>query len=216
MKKSVTLIVLFLSCTIWGYTQSVAIGTQTWSTKNLNVYTFSNGDSIFKANTKIEWEKAVSEGKPAWCYYDFKISNAAKFGKLYNWYAVNDSRGLAPKGWHLPRINEIEQLIKTLGGEDVAGGKMKTTTGWVSYGFESNGDNKSKFSALPGGYFSYNNDWYFSGIKYQTMWWSASESNFENAYSIFLASGGEGWRGNSIGIEIESKKNGKYVRCLKD
>ena len=114
-----------------GSFKSVKIGTQTWMAENLNVPTFRNGDLIPEAKTNEEWGKAEKEGKPAWCYYDNDPKNGAKYGKLYNWYAVNDSRGLAPDGWHICTYAEWSTLINHLG--DDAGKKMKSTTGWNNW-----------------------------------------------------------------------------------
>jgi len=111
----------------------VTIGKQVWMIENLNVDKFRNGDPIPHAKTKEEWEKAGEEGKPAWCYYDNDPANGKKYGKLYNWYAVNDSRGLAPDGYHIPSHAEWEKLTDFLGGNSVAGAKMKSKSGWSSY-----------------------------------------------------------------------------------
>lgn len=93
-----------------GSFKSVKIGAQTWMAENLNVSTFRNGDPIPEVKTNEEWEKAGKEGKPAWCYYDNDPVNSSKYGKLYNWFAVNDPRGLAPEGWHIPRVDEWNTL----------------------------------------------------------------------------------------------------------
>ena len=111
----------------------MTIGTQVWTTKNLNVATFRNGDAIPRAKTDKEWKAAGDNKQPAWCYYDNKAANGTKYGKLYNWYAVNDYRGLAPAGYHIPTDEEWTVLSTFLGGEDVAGKKMKSTSGWNSY-----------------------------------------------------------------------------------
>ena len=97
------------------FSQTVTIGTQEWMTKNLDVSTFRNGDPIPEAKTDEEWKKADEEGLPAWCYYDNDTANGAKYGKLYNWYAVNDSRGLATVGYHIPSDAEWTKLIDFLG-----------------------------------------------------------------------------------------------------
>jgi TolA-binding protein len=115
-----------------GSYKSVKIGTQTWMAENLNVSTFRNGDPIMEAKTNEEWEKAGKEGKPAWCNYENDPKNGAKYGKLYNWYAVNDPRGLAPAGWHVPSDAEWTTLGDQLGDE--ASNKMKSTSGWNGYG----------------------------------------------------------------------------------
>jgi uncharacterized protein (TIGR02145 family) len=106
-------------------------------TENLNVATFRNGDPIPEAKTKEEWEKAGQEGKPAWCYYENDPKNGAKYGKLYNWYAVIDPRGLAPTGWHVPTDAEWGILSDFVGEEstlgNTAGKKMKSTAGWDNW-----------------------------------------------------------------------------------
>lgn len=113
------------------YPQTVTIGTQVWSTKNLDVSSFRNGDPIPQAKTKEEWEQAGKNKQPAWCYYDNDPANGAKYGKLYNWYAVIDERGLAPSGYHIPSDAEWEILVSYLG--NAAGVKMKAASGWKSY-----------------------------------------------------------------------------------
>lgn len=111
--------------------KTVTIGTQVWMKENLNVSTFRNGDPIPEAKTDEEWERAGEEGKPAWCYYNNDPKNGTKYGKLYNWYAVNDPRGLAPSGYHVP-TNEEWKMIKDFLGDD-AGTKMKSTRGWDNW-----------------------------------------------------------------------------------
>ena len=146
MKTSLLFLALFSVSNLFGQTsgngvtdidgnfyETVKIGTQEWMTKNLDVATFRNGDPIPEAKTDEEWKKAWEEGKPAWCYYDNDPANGKKYGKLYNWYAVNDSRGLAPHRYHIPSDKEWWKLINFLGGKSVAGAKMKSTSGWLSY-----------------------------------------------------------------------------------
>jgi uncharacterized protein (TIGR02145 family) len=115
------------------FSQTVSIGKQVWMTKNLNVDKFRNGDPIPQAKTATEWKAAGENKQPAWCYYDNDPANGAKYGKLYNWYAVNDSRGLAPAGYHIPSDAEWTALTDYLGGYEVAGKKMKSTSGWQSF-----------------------------------------------------------------------------------
>ena len=128
--------------------QTVTIGKQVWMTKNLDVSTFRNGDPIPEAKTNEAWKAAGENKQPAWCYYDNDPKNGTKYGKLYNWYAVNDPRGLAPAGYHIPTDAEWTVLTDYLGGEDVAFKKMKSPSGWVKKG---NGTNSSGFSGLPAG-----------------------------------------------------------------
>jgi uncharacterized protein (TIGR02145 family) len=113
--------------------KTVIIGNQVWMTENLNVDKFRNGDSIPEAKTEGEWEAYMAAGKAAWCYYENDAKNGEKYGKLYNWYAVNDPRGLSPKGWHIPSDTEWAVLTDYLGGGILAGTKMKSTSGWNSY-----------------------------------------------------------------------------------
>ena len=92
--------------------KTVKIGEQVWMAENLNVSTFRNGDSIPHAITNQEWDDAGKEGRPAWCYYENNTNNGLKYGKLYNWYAVIDKRGLSPKGWHIAKKTDWEILIQ--------------------------------------------------------------------------------------------------------
>ena len=128
----------------------VMIGNQIWMSKNLNVERFRNGDLIPHIKSDEEWEEAGKNGQPAWCYYDNNPQNGEIYGKIYNSHAVNDPRGLAPEGWYIPDYEEWTDLIIFLGGDDDAGGKLKSKTYWNSPNY---GDiNKSGFSALPGGF----------------------------------------------------------------
>ena len=104
----------------------VTIGSQVWMTENLNVDKFRNGDPIPEAKTYEEWKKAGENKQPAWCNYKNDPANGEKYGKLYNWFAVNDPRGLAPKGCHIPSDKEWTVLTDFLGGNKVAGTKMKS------------------------------------------------------------------------------------------
>jgi uncharacterized protein (TIGR02145 family) len=103
---------------------NVTIGEQVWMTANLSVSTFRNGDTIPEARTSDEFASACLNEKPAWCYYKFNSQNGATFGKLYNWYAVIDPRGLAPEGWHIPSNSEWE-LLKGFTGK-----ALKSKSGW--------------------------------------------------------------------------------------
>ena len=184
----------------------IKIGKQIWCVKNLDLANFRNGDPIPEAKTKKEWQKASENGKPAWCYYENKTSNGTKYGKLYNWYAISDPRGLAPKGYHIPTDAEWTKLTNYLDGEDEAGTKMKSSFGWDKNG---NGTNSSGFSGLPGGFRSI--DGAFFGIGSLGDWWSSTESDTNDAWIRYLdCSGGDVER--SDGYE----KIGFSVRCLRD
>ncbi len=94
----------------------IKIGTMYWAQKNLDVTGFQNGDMIKNAESEKEWEEAGQNRQPAWCYYENDFSKGKVYGKLYNWYAVNDSRGLCPIGWHVPSDKEWTALTNFLDG----------------------------------------------------------------------------------------------------
>jgi uncharacterized protein (TIGR02145 family) len=98
-----------------------------WVKLNLTKKQFNNGDLIKQAKSNEEWLNASENGIPAWCYYNNDPTNE-EFGILYNWYAVTDSRGLVPNGYHVPTIEEIETLVTFLGEE--AGYKTKSLSNW--------------------------------------------------------------------------------------
>ena len=186
--------------------EEVTIGNQIWMAENLNVSTFRNGDPIPEAKSAEEWEKAGTDGKPAWCYYENDLANSAKYGKLYNWYALNDARGLAPEGYHVPTDDEWTVLTDYLGGDTVAGTKMKSTSGWSENG---NGRNESGFSGLPGGVRE--NEGSFLGIGYGAVWWSASEDSTNDAYYRYLI-----LTDDNLFRHYYFKGKGLSVRCLRD
>jgi uncharacterized protein (TIGR02145 family) len=186
--------------------KSIKIGEQNWMQENLNESKFKNGEIIDQATTKEEWEKAGQEGKPAWCYYDNDAKNGVKYGKLYNWYAVNDPRGLAPEGWHIPTDNEWIEIKDFLGGVDASGTKLKSSSGWYGQG---NGTNSSKFSALPGGTRDGGNFMYLDNGAY---FWSSTEAGRSYSYFRYLFFDIRAMYG---GMYV-AKESGLSVRCIKD
>lgn len=184
----------------------VKIGNQIWMTENLNVETFRNGDTIPRARTNKEWDAARQRREPAWCYYDNDSTNGEIYGKLYNWFAVSDPRGLAPEGWAIPSDNEWKILIDYLGGEDQAGASMKSTYGWRD---EGNGHNKSGFSAFPGGFRSTDGRFHF--VKRNGDWWSSSPAINLNAWGYQLKN-----NNNDISRYMNIMGKGMSVRCLKN
>jgi uncharacterized protein (TIGR02145 family) len=200
---------------------SVKIGDQEWQSKNLDVDRFRNGDLIPHATTAEEWKSAGEKGEPAWCYYDNDTEKGRIYGKLYNWYAVNDARGLAPAGWHIPADEEWgsleEYLVGYIDGNYIAGGKMKATgtTYWNSPNTGANND--SGFSALPGG--CRYDDGMFIDISFNAFFWSAAAFDNDYAWGRSLSNsnidffrGYDGFYYNSY----VSKSVGASVRCLKD
>jgi len=194
---------------------SVRIGNQEWMNINLDVDRFRNGDLIPHIESDKEWEEAGNNGQPAWCYYDNDPENGKIYGKLYNWFAVNDSRGLAPEGYHVPTDEEWTSLVEFLGISN-GGWKLKSVDDyWGLYkGFEGedqpgNGDNSYGFTALPGGV-----RWYDGGnicIGYSAEFWSATEVDTCEAWqlSLFREYSDLDWRSSF-------KQEGLSVRCIKD
>lgn len=180
---------------------TVTIDTQVWMVENLNVATFRNRDTIIEAKTPEEWEKAGLEGKPIWSYYDFNSENGKKYGKLYNWYAIKDSRGLAPVGWHVSSHAEWIKLTDFISGN--AGIKLKAKNGWKE---GSNGTDDYGFSALPGGNCSERGQ--FSNVIYQGNWWTSTDDSTSNAWVHDILNVLEMGKGN--------KSLGLSVRCIKD
>jgi uncharacterized protein (TIGR02145 family) len=197
---------LLFSCKNPENSDKIKIGDQWWSAKNLNTSVFRNGDVIKEAKTNDEWVKAGSANEPAWCYYGNNPENSKDNGRLYNWFAVNDSRGLAPVGWHVASDTEWAVLINTLGGEKNAPTKMKSTTGWED---SFSGTNISGFSAFPSGYRNFNGAFgYFITNAY---WWSSTEADSVNAlyHNIYYFT-------NVVTRDIDKKQVGFSVRCIKD
>ena len=189
---------------------SVTIGTQVWSTKNLDVKTFANGDPITQAQSMEEWLTAGNENRPAWCYYENNASNGVTYGILYNWFAVADSRGLAPKGWHVPTKYEWITLFDFLSGKDGAGYKLKSTNGWQEVsGINRNGSDTYGFTALPGGLRFYE-DGKFDALGTRCQFWTATENEALNGAIIVLGIS------KDVDIGIANKKFGYSVRYVRD
>ena len=195
----------------------VVIGTQTWTSCNLDVETYRNGDPIPQVQDPTAWSNLTTG---AWCYYENNTEYGPVFGKLYNWYAVNDPRGLAPVGYHIPTDAEWTVLTNYLGGETVAGGKMKlegvsrrecvlpyNAKLWTSPNTGST--NTSLFTGLPGGY--RNNNGNYNNIGDVGNWWSSTESTTSHAWNRDLDYQYEdAYRGNY------NKRFGFSVRLIKN
>ena len=185
---------------------TVAVGGQQWLGKNLNVDHFANRDPIPQAQTEDEWKRASGEKQPAWCYYNNDPANGRTYGKLYNWYAVHDARGLAPTGWHVASDAEWTQLTGYLGRAAIAGTKMKSVNLWE---YNGNGDNSSGIAGLPGG--NRSTDGAFANVGKYGGWWSSSEVTTDKAWFRNLYYfGGKAYRNGSL------KGCGFSVRCVRD
>lgn len=183
--------------------KSVQIGEQVWMVKNLNVSKFRNGDSIPEMKSMAGWQKAGKEGKPVWCNYNNVNKRGLKYGKLYNWYAVNDPRGLAPEGWHIPTKAEFESLITTVNNDGNALKAVGQRTGRRA------GTNPSGFSALLAGGRDYGGN--FDYLGYSTCFWSSTEYTAPNAYYLSL-----NYNDSNINLFNFYKEYGFSIRCLKD
>ncbi len=176
--------------------KSVKIGNQTWMVENLNVAHYRNGDSIPEVKDKDVW-KNLKTG--AWCYYDNDPENGKKYGKLYNWYAVNDDRGLAPEGWHIPIKEELETLKAAVSNDSNA----------VKAVGQGAGTNTDGFSALLAGVRYSGGGFYDLG--YGTKFWSSTEYGASSAYCLGL-----GYGDSNVVVYGNGGEGGFSIRCLKD
>jgi uncharacterized protein (TIGR02145 family) len=183
---------------------TIIINNQEWMQQNLDVSHYRNGEVIPHVQDGNEW---LNLKTGAWCYYNNDPTSKEVYGKLYNWYAINDPRGLSPVGWHVPNVSELKDLTTFLGGIEIAGGKMKDfgTTHWQSP--NTNANNDSGFKGLPGGV---RTDWWFNK-GYSGSWWLSNEFDLTNAYAYGLGYvTAECYSGNDY------KYHGRSVRCLID
>jgi uncharacterized protein (TIGR02145 family) len=153
--------------------KTIVIGSQEWMAENLKTSIYRNGEPIATNLTNTEWENTINTQIGAWAFYNNDSLYDCPYGKLYNWYAVADSRHVCPTGWHVPTDGEWTILTDYIGGGSVAGGKMKSTG--THYWFDPNhvATNESGFSGLPGGYRG--SDGGFGSVGYLGSWWSSSE-----------------------------------------
>jgi uncharacterized protein (TIGR02145 family) len=190
----------------------VSIGGKVWMTKNLDVSYFRNGDPIPQVTSAEEWVKAGKEGRPAWCYYNNDSKNANTYGKLYNMYAVNDPRGLAPFGWKIPTKLDFYELMGSLGSDaEEAADQLKTENGWAMNGA---GNNSSGFFAVPSGIRSTDGEFMrlggYMALHGATVEVKESDGTTKQVHT-------------SIGIDTEYKVYGETsaiyglsVRCIKE
>ncbi|MFZ9939969.1 MAG: FISUMP domain-containing protein [Bacteroidia bacterium] len=194
---------------------TVQIGTQCWTQSNLTVSKYRNGNGIPNITNNTQWSQ-TNTGIRGWCSYNNDASNGTTFGKLYNWYAVNDSRGLCPTGWHVPTDSEWNVMVKyldpnadtaALGWQNTnAGTALKSTTGWNNNG---NGTNSSGFTGLPGGYRNDNGG--FGNVGNFGYWWSSSDAGSGSAWYRTLNYGSANvFRSNP------DQRYGFSVRCVRD
>lgn len=145
-----TITLLFLqSCGEKKESETIVIGKQEWMTEDLRVRTYQNGDSIFYCRNKDDWSKATSQDMGACCYLQYDSISGKEYGMLYNWYAVNDPRGLAPKGYKVANLKDWKELISFAGGTYVGGKYLKANDGsWIPH-INHSCEDKFGFKARP-------------------------------------------------------------------
>ena len=194
---------------------NVTIGTQVWSSTNLDVTTYRDGTPIPQVTDPTQWTNLTTG---AWCYYNNDPANGAVYGKLYNWYAVagihdtdpsTPNKILAPQGWHVPSDIEWTTLTTFLGGESIAGGKMKSTGTSLWQSPNTAATNESGFTGLPaGGRDDYGS---FSNIGLNGFWWSSSEFISNSAFNRYLY-----YNYSFVNRQFIFLNYGMSVRCLRD
>jgi uncharacterized protein (TIGR02145 family) len=186
---------------------AISIGDQVWMNRNLDVDRYRNGDPVREAQTVAEWQDAAAHEEGAWCRYEGEPENERVYGKLYNWFAVSDPRGLAPAGWHIPSDDEWKRLAVFLGGEGHAGGQLKNLNFRALSGIDA--DYSTGFSALPSG--SRNCLDGFFGKERAAFFWTSTQSGDFEAWNREL-----GRASNAIHRVSVNKSLGLSVRCIKD
>ena len=172
--------------------KTIKIGSQVWTKKNLRVFKFRNGDHIPIVQSQKKWADLESA---AMCI------NPDNGECYYNWFAVSDPRGLAPKGFHVPSDKEWDELVEYLGGEKIAGQYLKSQKKW-------NGSNTSGFSGLPAGYRLDNGGFY--GLGYSGLWWSSSPHGGGAIYRYLLSGYSNVYR------SYDYPQSGFSLRLIKD
>jgi uncharacterized protein (TIGR02145 family) len=214
--------VFFFSCTPENPTPNgpntdlprVTIGSQIWSSKNLDVDRYRNGDPIPQVTDPTQWENLTTG---AWCYYNNDPANGATYGKLYNWWAVNDQRGLAPQGWRIPTEGDWNRLVKYIDQDadttctqcfqsSTAGGAMKSTSGWDAP--NTGATNSTGFTGVAGG--KRTNAGLFEAFGSKGFWWNSAGG---------LTNAGNGTLYNNSAIvkkDFNNLTNGFSIRVVKE
>lgn len=189
--------------------QTVIIGTQVWMMENLRGTHYRNGDPIPIVTDNTEWADLGTGETGGSCAYDNDVNNVATYGRLYNWYAVIDSRNIAPVGWHIPSEAEWQTLADYLGGDAVAGGKMKEVglTHWDSP--NTGATNESGFSGLPGG--NRDDDGTYGNMGSHAWFWSSTEYDGYYKWNRSLY-----WNNSGATPSLGTKRQGISVRCVQD
>jgi uncharacterized protein (TIGR02145 family) len=181
--------------------KTVKIGNQEWMAENLNADRFMNGDLIQHGKTNEQWHSALTSKKAAWCNFENNSSYSQKYGKLYNYFAVNDSRGLAPPGWHIAKEEEWKELIAYLEENGLSGSSLKKKSFWKN---EKQNKDSTDFAALPSGA-RFRTGEFLTNEEYWFGWIANNETE-----GYYLSN-------NNNRIErFKEKGMGVSVRCVKD
>jgi uncharacterized protein (TIGR02145 family) len=184
--------------------KTVQIGNQVWMAENLNVDHYRNGDLIPNVKDEGQWSELNSG---AWCYYNNELANGEIYGKLYNWYAVNDKREICPVGWHVPSYKEWSSLKLNFISSENVGGELKSKNFWMAP--NTGAVNSVGFNAFPGGYREENGK--CIDLKKFGDWWCQSEYDNELAWYEKLS-----FNNASLKRHATAKQFGLSVRCVKD
>jgi uncharacterized protein (TIGR02145 family) len=185
--------------------KTVIIGNQEWMAENLKVSKFNNGIDIPLVTNKSNWSK-LNTG--AYTFYDGSSSNDAIYGKIYNWNVITE-QNVCPMNWHVPTNAEWKVLTDYLGGDIVAGGKMKEVgySHWTTPNIEA--VNSSLFDGLPGGYSNSSGD--YRDLNTAALWWSAEQPQGNLASHVEVDS-----KSGSVIYSTIAKRSGLSIRCVKD
>jgi uncharacterized protein (TIGR02145 family) len=207
--------------------KSIAIDGKIWFSENLHTAQFRNGDKIPYANSSDEWIKRNEKQQPAYAFFNFDSSNYAKFGMIYNWYAINDPRNVCPIGWSIPSEEDWNRLAlycdsvygKHLDIDDLENSYSGTRELLGITNWDTKGTNQTSFNALPGGYID--DQGACSLNEFTTGWWSYNQAYpnrlqrdnppCEDCAYCFMV--------NSLGKDyhnVASKGFGLYVRCISE
>jgi uncharacterized protein (TIGR02145 family) len=185
--------------------KTILIGTQTWMTDNLRTTKFNDGTSIPLVTDSTSWS---NRSTPAYCWLDNDRANTVTYGALYNWYAVNTGK-LCPTNWHVPSDSEWIQLTNYLGGERIAGGKLKSITGWENP--NTGASNETGFSALPGGNRLNSSATLFDDTGDIGCWWSTTEIDKDWAWDRLMY-----FNSSKVRRFFLPEACGESVRCIRD
>jgi uncharacterized protein (TIGR02145 family) len=192
--------------------KTIKIGNQIWMAENLKVKHYRNGDEIHNDTIVMVPETG------GWCDYKNDTANDRLYGKLYNWYAATDARGIAPKGWHVPSDSEVTVLVNFLGGEKIAGRKMKSNGGWGETR-KGGGTNESGFTAVPGGCGSIIPGGEFRCFNYVINgdYLTCSQDTTDKVYGKFrMRTFAFAYNYDQVFRSYDGKRSYLSVRCVKD